>query len=199
MATNRFSQSARNSQPPPHVSNPISTQPSWKWACTSLEELELSLMCLKSTAKGKGFMKVVFDQLAELVHLKKLVLKWRCHPSTGNGTQSEVTASASSSSLSSSSPWEPTLNLGLDSGLKSLVTLQKLRILDLRLVDSTNLTSLDVWWMCKHWTSLRSIRGKLTIDVEEGAIISKLVNNLFPHVKLDQNVGGILPQDAPPP
>ncbi|KAF9563393.1 hypothetical protein EC968_004871 [Mortierella alpina] len=195
-------QSTEDNPPLPRPIRGTSSQPSWKWACTSLEELDLTLRGLEKSRHSKSSMKTIYGQLSNLVELKTLVLTWRPSKLKKGGPQSAKTAPASSPSsqeppLKEISCSENSLDLGLSSGLESLITLRKLRVLDLRNVKQLDLMAADVWWMCKHWPSLRTIRGTLTTRVEEAAVIRKVVDNRFPHVKLDPEFGITLEPNLP--
>ncbi|KAF8929483.1 hypothetical protein BGZ58_008921 [Dissophora ornata] len=169
--------SAAISSPPSSSSHQISEMTSlhmdWTWACTGLEELELTFRELGNY--GDSVTDVLFDQLAALTQLQKLVLGWHHDSSKKKGLLPEPLLDTQLATLDLS------LRCG---GLSKLRTLTNLRDFDVQHVDLMAMTIEDVLWMGEHWKSLRRLRGALTADKTEEDRIRAALAKDYLHITL---------------
>ncbi|KAG0254235.1 hypothetical protein BG011_005882 [Mortierella polycephala] len=132
----------------------------WQWSCTGLEELELTFKELGHHLDNS--VDVVYDQLAALIRLKRLAISWR--------SEDEKRTIF----IPSSQP-RRRLDFLVGNGLERLSTLTSLRELDIRGIDQLRMTVKEAEWMVEHWKSLRIIRGKMTVDMNEEAMIWRML------------------------
>ncbi|KAI7822841.1 hypothetical protein BC939DRAFT_452741 [Gamsiella multidivaricata] len=146
----------------------------WIWACVGLEELELGVNDLGDD--DDSMVDVLCSQLGALIHLRRLVLGWRC--------AAAIKIQYKGTRLANERKKVATLDLGLSGGLSKLGSLTKLRVLDVRKMDRLSLTVRDVRWVGQHWRSLRRIYGRLIEGSEESANILQLLRTDYPHICL---------------
>ncbi|KAF9181999.1 hypothetical protein BGZ51_005026 [Haplosporangium sp. Z 767] len=139
----------------------------WQWSCTGLEELELTFKELDHHLDNS--VDVVYGQLAALNRLKRLAISWHSEDECRSFIPS----------------FQPRrrMDLLVGNGLERLSTLTSLRELDIRGIDHLRMTVREVEWMGEHWKSLRTIRGKMTVDMNEEAMIWRMLDVRYPHIK----------------